>query len=225
MKTSRLLAAAAMVLCALLPAGCALFAGPEPKRQPDVSGIQSILVLGFTDMTGVYGTGRQVKSPLSGKMFFTGTVEEGAADFLTEKLAKFVEQSAYTLIPPEAVEGQRTSALGTSTHPPTERQLVLEIGRRANADAVLAGYVYRFREREGTAYAVDNPASVAFDLYLLRTADGRILWAGRYDETQQPLSENLLKAPDFVKRGGRWVKVKRLAELGLAKMLEDFPEK
>ncbi len=70
-------------------------------------------------------------------------------------------------------------------------------GRRHGADGVLVGFVYRYKERVGKAYGVESPASVAFDIHLIRVADGRTIWSAHFDETQQSLGDNLFKLGSF----------------------------
>jgi hypothetical protein len=98
-----------------------------------------------------------------------------------------------------------------------------QIGQRFSADAVLVGYLYRWRERVGTELAVSRPASVAFDLSLIRPEDGAILWRAKFDKTQQSLSENLLGWGTFVKGQGRWMTAEKLAEIGLEDLLGRIP--
>ena len=86
------------------------------------------------------------------------------------------------------------------------------------------GRVFRYRERVGTAFSVETPASVAFDLLLIRASDGRLLWVGRFNETQKSLFENLFRLRVFIKRGARWLTADELADFGLAQVLESFPD-
>ena len=72
-----------------------------------------------------------------------------------------------------------------------EAAFVAEAGRKLGADAVMVGHIYRFVDRVGGKYAAESPASVAFDLHIVRTADARVLWTGVFDETQKPLTDNL----------------------------------
>ncbi len=103
-----------------------------------------------------------------------------------------------------------------------ERNLQLEIGRALNADAIFAGYIYRFRERVGGEYSVDLPASVAFDIHLIRVEDGRVLWSAHLDETQKPLSDDLFRLGLFLRRKAKWITAKEMAISGLEDMFEDF---
>lgn len=97
-----------------------------------------------------------------------------------------------------------------------------EIGQRVNADAVLFGRVSRYRERSGRGWGSDQPASIAFNLFLLDTATGKSVWSARFDETQQALSENLLNVGKFVKRKTRFVRADELAREGVTNAVADL---
>jgi hypothetical protein len=99
------------------------------------------------------------------------------------------------------------------------RRLASEVG----ADSVLVGWVFRYSERIGSAWAVQRPASVAFVSLLFNGEDGRLLWRGKVDETQQALSQNVLGLSSFVRRGGRWLTAKQLAADGTNRVLMTFP--
>jgi hypothetical protein len=98
-----------------------------------------------------------------------------------------------------------------------------KVGRDMNAEAVISGHVFCFRERVGYPLSVEKPASVAFGVFLVRTSDGAILWKGIFSRTQQSLFENLLQAKSFIKGGGKWLTSEELADLGLDDILKDFP--
>jgi hypothetical protein len=87
----------------------------------------------------------------------------------------------------------------------------------------VVGYLFRFRERKGEPYAVQQPASVAFDIHLLRVQDGVLVWRGSFDKTQSALMENILQAPAFYREKGRWVTAEELAAEGLEQVLKSFP--
>jgi len=98
-----------------------------------------------------------------------------------------------------------------------------KVGSELGAEGVVSGTVYRFRERKGVAYAVDQPASVAFEIHLLRVSDGALVWKGSFDRTQTSLMEDLLQAPSFYRGGGRWVTAEELAAEGMEQVLKTFP--
>jgi len=99
----------------------------------------------------------------------------------------------------------------------------IELGKELNVDFVIIGYLFRFEERVGSRIGVDKPASVGFDIHLLRVRDGKRVWDGKFDETQQALSENLLKIGSFVRRGGAWLKAEELSSVGMDEMLKRLP--
>ncbi len=87
--------------------------------------------------------------------------------------------------------------------------------RKFGATAVLTGQVTRYRERPGQALGTSRPASVGFELRLYTAPAGEKLWTARFDETQQPLSENVLHTRRYPGRGTRWLTAAELARWGV----------
>ena len=100
--------------------------------------------------------------------------------------------------------------------------LAREAGQQLHYDAVLVTEVARYQTRTGSAYAVDNPASVAFSLKLLAIANGQVIWSADFDQTQQPLFENILSSRS-TGSGFRWLTAAELANAGLIKKLNSCP--
>lgn len=98
-------------------------------------------------------------------------------------------------------------------------KLIQNFGAELGADAVLYTKLLRYRERVGSNYAVQTPASVAFSMVLIRVSDGAVLWRHGFDETQQPLSENLFKAGFYRETGMRWLTASELAEYGVKRAI------
>jgi hypothetical protein len=99
----------------------------------------------------------------------------------------------------------------------------LRVAGKVKADAVLRNFVFCYRERKGNAAAASMPAAVSFHLHLYDAGSGELEWAGVFEEEQEALSENLLTLPDFLRRGGKWIKVDELAAEGMARALSGFP--
>lgn len=81
-------------------------------------------------------------------------------------------------------------------------------------------YVYRYQERQGGNFSVNRPASVGFHAHLFE--GGAIVGTSVFDETQQPLSENLFRFFTFLRRGARWITVEELAREGVHKAVDTF---
>jgi hypothetical protein len=96
------------------------------------------------------------------------------------------------------------------------------LGKEGSADAVIFGTVSRFRERVGTEWGATSPAAVSFDLSLVFVASGEVLWQGRFDQTQQPLSSNFFDSWMFWRAGPHWFSARELAGLGVDKLLEQM---
>ncbi len=102
--------------------------------------------------------------------------------------------------------------------------LAAQLGERLKTDYVVAGTVWRFREREGYTMTVETPASVGFAVFLLNVESSNIRWMGMFDKTQQPLTDDLLQVVDFFKQGARWLTAEELAKTGVKKVFVGFPE-
>jgi hypothetical protein len=127
------------------------------------------------------------------------------------------------LIPASQSQGVVSDLLSEHQKRLSERDLLIETGRALKADCVLSGNIFRFRERVGGKYSVDLPASVAFDIHLIRVSDGRLLWNDHFDETQRPLSENLFQLRPFLQRKATWITANEMAVSGLKDVLKSFP--
>ena len=185
--------------------------------------MEKLLILPVRDMSAVYGTSENIRCPVCGSVVMTGEVAEGAVEFLTDSLYSAIKSKGdFKLVPPGQAQGVLSNLLYGDAGTLSERALLVETGQALNADAVLAGYIFRFRERIGTSYAVKSPASVAFDIHLIRVADGRVLWSGQFNETQKSLSENFLHLETFLKRKASWVTAREMAQAGLDDILQSF---
>ncbi len=197
-------------------------AAPAPAA---VENRRVVLVLNFQDMAAIYGPLKNIRSPINGRVFISGPVDDKAIGFMDAKLyTLLLDKDSYTLIPPERSSSLLAALSGKNPETTPERKLWMEVGRILGADTVLGGFIYRFKNRTGTDYGVDDAASVAFDLHLIRVSDGRIQWSGRADETQQPLSNDLFKLGKFVSRGGKWVTSRQMAQGEIKALVAEMPE-
>jgi hypothetical protein len=98
------------------------------------------------------------------------------------------------------------------------------LGAATKSDAVVTGRVSRFQERLGSAYGARFPASVSFELELVHTSTGKVLWHGTFDQTQDALSFNLFDFWMFWEAGPRWFSAGELAGLGVQKLIGEMDE-
>jgi hypothetical protein len=64
---------------------------------------------------------------------------------------------------------------------------------------------------------------VAFTLYLIDVANGRMPWTASFVETQRPLSENILDTRRFLQRGAKWLTADELARWGVKEIRKKSP--
>jgi len=185
---------------------------------------RKLLIVSFRNVSDLYGQNVGARSPISGKVFVTGEVGEGAEELLTGYLIAALEaHKEYTLISPGRAQGAQERLMSKDLKLTSERELAVATGKALEADAVLMGHLYRFQDRMGSRYAIESPASVAFDLYMIRVSSGQTLWSGYFDETQRALSEDLFRMNDFFRRGGAWITAQEMALTGLKDVLKTFP--
>lgn len=184
--------------------------------------LSRLAVLPFQDLAPEDRAVRMVSCPLCGLIFQTEKLAPAAEKVVFDMvLTSLREYKQITVIEPDktAEVYARTAASG----PAALAEILQKTGKELNVDAILVGYVFRYRERKGYTYSVEKPASAAFDLHLVRVQDGVIVWRGAFDKTQRSLMEDVLQASSFFSRGGKWVTAKELAEDGLAEILKTFP--
>lgn len=128
----------------------------------------------------------------------------------------FRDYKGVRLISQTELEGLQSKQSGQPLY------LAREAGQQLHYDAVLVTGVERYQTRTGSAYAVDNPASVALFFKLLAIGSGRVIWSADFDQTQQPLFENILSSRS-IGSGFRWLTAAELAEAGLTKKLNSCP--
>jgi hypothetical protein len=133
------------------------------------------------------------------------------------------ERPQFRLVPDLSVTSLLASERVRRAKGLEERALAL--GRAAEADGVIFGRVSQFRERVGTELGASSPAAVAFDLELLDVREGEVVWQGRFEETQEPLTSNLLQFWMFWSGGPRWLSAADLTRLGVDRLLKDMLKK
>ncbi len=206
----------AVILAVIILSGC-MSKETAPESDYNLSGTEKILVLPFRDMTMIYGQDASVRCPVCGRVFITGRVPVDAAERLTNSLVSNLKsRKKYKIV---------TSSLVSEEQTFSERKLIVKKGREYKVDAVIAGYIYRYKDRVGNRYSVKSPASVAFGIHLISTKGGRIIWSGHFDETQRSLSENLFKLKKFIKRKASWITADEMATNGFEDILSTFPNK
>jgi hypothetical protein len=203
--------------------GCA--SGRPLQKPVEPIEVGDILVLPFQNLHETCGIDTSFRCPFVGITYQISEIREGAIEYLTNNLfSRLQSREDLSLIEPEQSVGARAVVLSNRNEELSEKDLIIETARIAGAESVIVGRVFRYKERIGTAFSVHAPASVAFDLLLIRVSDGQLLWVGRFNETQKTLFENLFRLSTVFKRSIRWHTADELANFGLEEVLEKFPD-
>ena len=161
--------------------------------------------------------------PICRGVYKRGNILYGSQHTLAQLLQQKMDTlGTFKLLPLEKVEDLFLKAdKGQFELRPTRS--AIQLAKELNADFVFVGYLFRFEERIGSRIGAEKPASVGFDVHLLRVRDGKRVWDGKFDETQQALSENLLKMGSFVRRGATWLKAEELSSADMDAILKRLP--
>jgi hypothetical protein len=105
----------------------------------------------------------------------------------------------------------------------TPRDLAKALGEELNAELVVIGSVWRYRERGAIEDMPDAAPSVAFEVYLMEVSTARRLWRSKFEETQKTLSEDVIRGLKQWKMGARWLSADELARYGVWEVFKTFP--
>ncbi len=220
MKRAILVTLAAAVLCM----GCPKSPPVPAKHMQAPTSIEydKIAVLPFVRMES---NELEMQSPVSGEVFDSCPIIQNAEATLWNILEHNLDSRPEIIrVPSEQVRAAINGiSLEESLNLSMDGEYQLAVAKNAGADAALFGFAYCFRERTGTAYASMDPASVGFNLLLVEVESGKLLWKARFEEQQQPLSENVLEARIFIERGAKFVSAADLAREGIRGMVEQLP--
>ena len=197
----------------------------SPEKTAESYHFKRVAIVPFQNMAERYGEKVTIRGGISGRFYTTDKVAEGADYLLTGHMTTYIRgRKSLELIPVSQAEGAYSEVLSKEEGKElSELAMIVRVGQELGAEAVVVGKIHRFIDRDGTAYSVKSPASVAFDVFLIRVEDSRVIWSGRFDESQRSLTENLFDISAFMKRGGRWVTAEEMAIDGLNDQLETFP--
>ncbi len=197
--------AAALVAAAALAAGCAetIRSRPTPALANRETPIRRIAVAPFeVRLAGHPGSASSEEA-----------VAPAAAALVARQVAEALVDEGFEVVPPEDVlQALLKGGVPFSKARPGPALALLD--RSFGVDAVLFGEIWRFRERVGSGAGSTRPASVGFGIRLVDAASGELLYEAVFDETQRPVSENVLNAARYPGGGTRWLTAPELSGWG-----------
>lgn len=197
--------------------------GCSHQKSFQISGEQSVAVMPFIKGRDPANLTDTLSCPFANFCYEETALNSEADRIMTELLhEKLLDRLEDRVFPLKLVKKVYRPLFYSQTGG-TPLDIARKLGKQLGVDYVVVGNVWRYRERVGSSLGVSEPASVAFGLYLVNVSTGKAVWQDRFNETQQSLTENLLKAPAFFKRGARWLTARELARYGIEDLLKNFP--
>jgi hypothetical protein len=193
------------------------------KNAEDAKLPMRMAVISFQPLIPAEGQGNTVICPLCGIGSSSGKILEGSEKIVEEIFVdKLHELKNVELVPLDKVQGVYKRIASESLKEPL-LNILKKVGHELGADVLVVGYIYRYTEREGYNYSAKHPASVSFEIHLIKTIDGSVIWRGFFDKTQKSLMEDVFQISSFFKGGGKWMTARQLTEQGINKIFETFP--
>jgi len=226
----RFLNACMVVLASTIVLMWSFFATSTPpshaeSSQPRVPTLRKEKIAVMPFLKGRYGSdiNASLKCPVCELSFLQDELTPDCDRTLTRYAQEALEMQHEERVVPFAQVEMAYAQMPKDSDNDTPVTLAQGLGKRLNAHYVLLGTVWRYKERQGGARGVQSPASVAFAVFLISVAEGKLLWEETFTETQRSLSENVLEARTFFERGAKWLTADELARFGMDKILKDFP--
>ncbi len=173
--------------------------------------VEKISCLAVMPVTTTVSTTRNMK-------FADAETLEKGADYLEAVVLEELNQTDVARI---VTPGQLEDLLNEV--PGGKIGLLKEVGKQVNCTTILYTTVQRFDQRQGGDFAVDSPASAAFEMRLVNVHNGSVLWSGNFNETQQSLLDNILTFNKAQSRGFKWITVEDLVRQGVHERISDCP--
>jgi hypothetical protein len=141
-------------------------------------------------------------------------------ELLAERIhASLFGRSRWEVVPTIEVEAEIVRLRSKNVSP---GEWHARLGSFLLADSVLFGEILFVRERVGSDYGAETPASIHFVISLVDVARNKMMWRAEFQETQQSLTQNLFFFSDFFSRGGKWLTARELLEIGVEKAVKSL---
>jgi hypothetical protein len=152
----------------------------------------------------------------------TGVGPEVAAELVTRFMTDAIAKRGIQVIPASDLV-TAFNAQGLKPFDINPRTAAAVAASKFGATAIMMGEVSRYREREGESFGATAGASVAFNAVIYAAPTAQRFWNQQFDETQRPLSENIVNARRYPGGGTRWLTAVELAQWGAQSMVASIP--
>ncbi len=104
----------------------------------------------------------------------------------------------------------------------TQKERARKFGSQLQAQGVLYGVITHFDQSTGSKFGAERPASVGFKLWLVDPVSGRDVWTAKYENSEQPISENLFRLGEKLKSGVGFRSAEELLGLGFSAAADEL---
>jgi len=126
------------------------------------------------------------------------------------------------LVLPDRIDNAYQSVLMDPTLD-TPRKRAVKLGESLDANLVMVGTVWRYREKSILVDMPEGAASVGFARYIVNVDTGVRRWRGAFDGIQKALSDDVIVGFKQLGMGLRWLSAEELARYGVNSVLRKLP--
>ncbi len=195
----------------------------QSKAEPIKIRWEKIGVMPFFKGRPSAGTGESLTCPICELSFRAENIKDGADRAITRYVQEALERRYADKVIALDEVSRAYQEIPRDDTKDTPRSLAQKTGEALGADLMIAGAVWRYRERVRDPMGPERGASVAFDIYLIEVSSGKTVWKTKFDETQRPLTEDIRVGKLLLREGVKWLSADELARYGVEEVLKKVP--
>jgi len=198
-------------------------AAAQSRAEPIKIQWEKIGVMPFFKGRRSADTGEILACPICELLFKSENIKDGADRAITSYVQEALERRHRDKVIALDEVSRVYQKIPRDDTKDTPRSLAQKAGEALGADLMIAGTVWRYRDRVRDPMGPERGASVAFEMYLMEVPSGGTVWKKRFDETQRPLTEDIRGVKGLIKEGARWLSADELARYGVEEIFKRFP--
>ena len=164
-----------------------------------------------------------LKSPLGDLVLNPEDLAPGAEGILTGYVHQELEKRYGERAVPLAKTREMYGAMSEDNKEDTPLSVTKRLGEALEANLMVLGTVRKYRRRTADTGEGYRGVAVAFTVYIVDVATGKVLWQDRFAETQSSFTDDILGRRKGVKKGMKWLTADEMARQGIKRIFDRCP--
>ncbi len=197
----------------------------DAQAEVDLSAVQ-VKRIGVTPFfRGALGVDIEgpLKGPLSDLALNPEDLAAGAEGILTGYVQEELEKRYGERVVPLTATREIYGVMPKDSKVDTPLSVTKRLGEVLEANLMVLGTVRKYRRRTADTGEGYRAVAVAFTIYLVDVATGKVLWQERFAETQSSFTDDILRRRKDVRKGIRWLTADEMARRGVKEIFDRCP--